>query len=117
MQKTRAHCKGNPPYLFNVDFSYNNYQTVTAGIYYNVFGRRLEEVSLGGTPDVYEKGRSTLDLTLAKKWGPYKAKLSAKNILDEPIEKSYRYAGTDYTASQYYRGRTFSLSLSYGIGK
>ena len=114
---TRA-LQGQSPYLFNVDFSYNNYQTgMTAGIYYNVFGRRLEEVSLGGTPDVYEKGRSTLDLTLAKKWGPYKAKLSAKNILDEPIEKSYRYAGTDYTASQYYRGRTFSLSLSYGIGK
>ena len=114
---TRA-LQGQSPYLFNVDFSYNNYQTgTTAGIYYNVFGRRLEEVSLGGTPDVYEKGRSTLDLTLAKNWGPYKAKLSAKNILDEPIEKSYRYAGTDYTASQYYRGRTFSLSLSYGIGK
>ena len=57
---TRA-LQGQSPYLFNVDFSYNNYQTqeMTAGIYYNVFGRRLEEVSLGGTPDVYEKGRST----------------------------------------------------------
>ena len=114
---TRA-LQGQSPYLFNIDLSYNNYQTgTTAGIYYNVFGRRLEEVSLGGTPDVYEKERSTLDLTLAKKWGPYKAKLSAKNILDKAIEKNYRYAGTDYTASQYYRGRTFSLALSYNIEK
>ncbi len=110
--------QGQSPYLVNLDLSYENYQTgTTAGIFYNIFGRRLEEVSLGGTPDVYEKARATLDLTLSKKWGAYRIKLGAKNILDEAVEKAYRYAGTDYTASQYYKGRTFSLSLSYGVGK
>ncbi len=110
--------QGQSPYLLNLDLSYDNYQTgTTAGVYYNLFGRRLEEVSLGGTPDVYEKARSTLDLTLAKKWGVYKVKLSAKNVLDNAVEKAYRYAGTDYTASQYYKGRTLSFSLTYGVGR
>jgi TonB-dependent receptor len=114
---TRA-LQGQSPVLLNLDLSYDNYHTgTTAGLYYNFFGRRLEEVSLGGTPDVYEQARGTLDLTLAQKWGAYKIKFGAKNLLDSKIEKAYDYQGINYTASQYRKGRTLSLSFSYAIGR
>ena len=42
--------QGQSPFLVNLDLSYDHFATGTAaGIYYNIFGRRLAEVSLGGT--------------------------------------------------------------------
>ena len=106
--------QGQSPFLLNLNLSYDNFKSgTTAGLFYNLFGQRLEEVSLGGTPDVFEKARGTLDLTFSQRWQVYKIKLSAKNLLDESVEKAYRYQGTDYIASQYHRGRSFSLSVSY----
>ena len=106
--------QGQSPFLLNLNLSYDNFATGTAaGIYYNMFGRRLAEVSLGGTPDVFEEERGTLDCTFSQQWHEYKIKLSAKNLLDSSFAKAYRYQGTDYIASQYYQGRSFSISLGY----
>ncbi len=106
--------QGQSPFLLNLDLSYDNFNTGTAaGVYYNIFGRRLAEVSLGGTPDVYESARATLDFTCSKKWHEFKIKFSAKNLLDSSFEKAYRYQGIDYIANDYTRGRSFSLSLGY----
>ena len=106
--------QGQSPFLFNLDFSYDNFATGTAaGIYYNVFGRRLAEVSLGGTPDVFEEMRGTLDGTISQQWHDYKIKLSAKNLLNSSFARAYRYQGNDYISSQYRKGRSFSISVSY----
>ena len=106
--------QGQSPFLINLDLSYDNFATGTAaGIYYNIFGRRLAEVSLGGTPDVFEEVRGTLDCTFSQQWQEYKIKLSAKNLLDSSFEKAYRYQDIDYISSQYYKGRSFSISVSY----
>lgn len=106
--------QGQSPFLLNLDLSYDNFATGTAaGLYYNLFGRRLAEVSLGGTPDVFEEVRGTLDCTFSQQWHEYKIKLSAKNLLDASFEKAYRYQGRDYIASQYYKGRSFSIAVSY----
>ena len=71
--------QGQSPFLINLDLSYDNFATGTAvGIYYNIFGRRLAEVSLGGTPDVFEEVHGTLDCTFSQQWQEYKIKLSAK---------------------------------------
>ena len=106
--------QGQSPFLLNLNLSYDNFATGTAaGIYYNLFGRRLAEVSLGGTPDVFEERRGTLDCTFSQQWHEYKIKLSAKNLLDSSFAKAYRYQGNDYIASQYYKGRSFSIAVSY----
>ena len=61
--------QGQSPFLVNLDLSYDHFATGTAaGIYYNIFGRRLAEVSLGGTPDVFEEMRGTLDCTFSQQW-------------------------------------------------
>ena len=106
--------QGQSPFLINLDLSYDNLNTGTAaGLYYNIFGRRLAEISLGGTPDVFESARATLDLTFSQQWSEFKLKFSAKNLLDSSFEKTYRYQGIDYIANDYSKGRSFSLSISY----
>ena len=111
---SRRSLQGQSPFLLNLDFSYDNFATGTAaGIYYNIFGRRLAEVSLGGTPDVFEEMRGTLDCTISQQWHEYKLKLSAKNLLNPSFAKAYRYQGINYISSQYHKGRSFSISVSY----
>ena len=57
--------------------------------------------------------RGTLDCTFSQQWHEYKIKLSAKNLLDSSFEKAYRYQDNDYISSQYYKGRSFSIAVSY----
>ncbi|MDA0333698.1 MAG: outer membrane beta-barrel protein [bacterium] len=110
--------QGQSPYVVNLDISYDNFETRTAaGLYYNIFGRRLSEVSLGGTPNVYEEPRSTVDFTLAKGIGTlYSLKFAARNLLDPAYRFVYPFKGTDYIAQEYHQGRSFSLSLAYKLG-
>lgn len=60
--------QGQSPYLLNLGFSYSD---AAAGwsstIMFNRSGQRIETVGAFGIPDVYENGRSILDLQLAKK--------------------------------------------------
>jgi outer membrane receptor protein involved in Fe transport len=54
--------------------------------YYNVFGRRIEEVGRLGLPDVYQEPFHSVDLVLS--WEPTEHltfKLTAKNVLDQRV--------------------------------
>ncbi len=107
--------QGQSPYLFNVNFAYQNYDMGTSvSVYYNVFGERLSAVSLGGTPNVYEQPRGMLDLILSQKlFGGFSAKFAAKNLLNEAVEHVHHFEGTDYIYSRFNTGRDFSFGISY----
>ncbi len=122
--------QGQSPYIFNVNLSYSNPNSgTTSGIYYNVFGDRLSEVSLGGTPDVYEFSRpdlrfnATQDLfrlfgTKDSQGNPMsglKLKFSASNLLDSDIYKAQEFKGKEFVNVRYKLGRSFSLGLSYSL--
>ena len=110
----RRPLQGQSPFLLNLDLGYDNFETgMGVSLFYNLFGRRLDEVSLGGTPDVFEEARGTMDMTFSQQWHSYKIKFKANNLLDAPIQKAYRYQGVDYIANHHQKGRSFSLSLSY----
>jgi outer membrane receptor protein involved in Fe transport len=111
--------QGQSPFLLNLDLSYDNLQNgLAAGLYYNLFGDRLAEVSLGGTPDVYEKAHGTLDLTFSMPVNhAYRLKFSASNLLDSPYREIYRYKGKEFTAQRYQTGRSFSLGLTYAMSR
>lgn len=115
---TSRSLQGQSPYVLNLDISYDSFERgIGAGLYYNLFGRRLSEVSLGGTPDVYEEARGTLDFTLSKSIGAlYQLKFGASNLLNPAVRYIYPYQGTDFVASEYTTGRSFSLSLTYKLG-
>ncbi len=109
--------QGQSPYILNLDFGYDNLKTGTAvSVFYNIFGERLSEVSLGGTPNIYEQPRGLLDLTLSQRvWHSLTLKAGAKNLLDSEVRKVHHYKGEDYVSRSHKLGRTFSLSLTYNV--
>lgn len=109
--------QGQSPYIINLDLSYVNYDLgMDAGLHYNVFGKRLSDVSLGGTPDIYEQPRNMLNFTFSQRLiENLNIKFSARNILDARMEKLYRYKGQEYYNTQYDLGTSFSLGFSYSF--
>ena len=116
--------QGQSPYLLNTNLSYGDGRT-TAGLFFNVFGRRLSRVSLAETPDVYEIARPELDFTFSREvFGPWTLKLAAKNILNVPFREEYNSDGVTslvppgfddfrYTYQEYNPGTTFSVGISF----
>lgn len=115
--KNTRELQGQSPYIVNLELAYDNYKTGTsAGIFYNVFGERLSEVSLGGTPNVFEQPRPELNLTLSQRVLPgLNAKFAAKNLLDSSVRKTHEFKGTEYVFRSYQTGRVYSLGLSYSV--
>jgi TonB-dependent receptor len=109
--------QGQSPYILNLNLDYDNPKLgLSSSLYYNVFGERLAEVSLGGTPDVYEQPLHMLNFFISKSLiDNVKIKVSVDNILDSKNEKIHEYKGEEYIFSQYSIGRTFSLGLSYDL--
>ncbi|MGI9175219.1 MAG: TonB-dependent receptor domain-containing protein, partial [Rhodothermales bacterium] len=88
--------QGQSPYTLNADLSYANFESgTTAGLYFSAFGDRLANVSLGGTPDVYERSSPQLDFTLSQEvFSGWSVKFSAKNLLDSSFEETYRFTSS-----------------------
>ena len=108
---TRA-LQGQSPYVVNLDMAYQAPGTTISAIY-NVFGRRLSDVSLGGTPNIYERPFHSIDLIASQqltRWVRLKA--TVRNLLDARVERAYPFKGQDYLASSYRPGRSASLSLT-----
>lgn len=115
--KSTRSLQGQSPFLLNLDLTYDNFYSGTStGIYYNIYGRRLSEVSLGGTPNVFEEPRATLDYTFSQKVNSFFSfKISAKNLLNSKTRLVYPFKDIDYVAQEYKQGRTFSLGMSYKV--
>jgi len=109
--------EGQSPFLVNLDLSYENPNRGSViGLYYNIFGERLVTVSEGAAPDIFERARTTIDLTYSQRVkGGVSVKLSVKNLLDADIKVSQQFKDVEYIYGKYRRGRTFSISLRYAI--
>lgn len=105
------------PFIINADLSYDNATTgtqVTLSWYYAA--ERLALVVNNGY-DIYEQPAPSLDFVLSQKLGrKWTLKLTARNLLNPDIQRSYAVSGaedTHYLYSSYTRGISFDLSLSY----
>lgn len=107
---------GQSPFVINFNLNYVNPESGWDGIIaFNFFDDRLSTTGVQGTPDIYERGRGTLDLSISKKIGRVQLKLRARNLLDPNYDRYSEFLGQEYLYSRYQRGRTISLGLSYGI--
>ncbi len=108
---------GQSDYVINGNLSYDNYRSGTMiSIYYNVFGKRLSEVAIGGTPDIYEASRHIFDINLSQKiWNGITLGITAKNLLNSKVKKLHTFNDKEYIVNQYSLGRSFSLKLNYSI--
>ncbi|MCB0760562.1 MAG: TonB-dependent receptor [Flavobacteriales bacterium] len=105
---------GQSPYIINAMLSYEPEKLgLMTALSYNIQGPQLVLVTKGGTPDVYQTPRGSLDFTLSKSFGKhFNVGVKANNLLDQAYQKVYQYNGQDYFWSNYKLGRTYSLSLS-----
>lgn len=108
---------GQSDFVFNANLSYrtadeNSWDAILA---YNYFSDRLQSIGRPGSPDIFEQGRSQLDLSVSKNFNNLKVSLRAKNLIDPDFRSYSTFLGQEYDFTRYQRGRTFSLSLSYGI--
>jgi outer membrane receptor protein involved in Fe transport len=108
---------GQAPYIVN---TYLNYSLERFGLdsrlVYNTSGPELSIIVRGGTPNVYEAPRQTMDLVLTKTFGPkISMSFKAKNLFNSSFKKYYTYLGEEYIYSDYKLGRTFSFGFSYKL--
>jgi hypothetical protein len=102
---------GQSPYVANLALGYDSEATgISAYVYYNVFGRRIQDVGRLGLPDVYEEPFQALDATLFWK-APVglTVGVSASNLLFQPVLLTQ--GGRDFSRAE--RGANFGLSLSW----
>lgn len=108
---------GQSPYVLNVDLTYDNDATgISSTLFYNIYGKRLAENVLGGTPDVYEEPFAALNYSISRRITDHiKMKLSAKNMLDSKERLVQTYRGNDFVRSESSKGRSYTLGLTYSL--
>ena len=104
-----------PEFVINGDLTWDNFASGTSiTLNGGVTGRRLVLVGLA-SPDEYEEPAPYLDLSISQKFGRrWKAKFSAKNLLD-PIYKTTATwpEGGTVPIKTYKKGMSFGLSVAY----
>ena len=93
--------------------------TKVATVLFNRFGRRLDAFGGLALPDVYEEGRTQLDLTVEQRLPRgFEMKLSATRLLGQEVRYTQSFPNGDtVTTRQYDLGRAVSLSLSWEPGR
>lgn len=101
--------QGQSPYVANVQLFYDRpQQKVTAGLIYNIVGKRITEVGTNARPDVYEQPVHQVDFVLNQNFGRWAYGARALNLLD-PVSRSTQ-GGEVVRARQ--RGRSYVFNLT-----
>lgn len=114
--------QGQSPYILNANLAYVNSELgLDAAVSYNVFGDRLAYVGREGTPDIYEKSRHSLDLSITKKFkNGISFGFTGTNLLDALYRTASKFTNSqgqtnEFVYAQYQLGRTLGFSLGYQI--
>ncbi len=102
---------GQPPYIVNVQLGIAPPDThLTFGVYYNVFGSRLEDVGRLGLPDTYLEPFHSVDVSASWEPDPHlKIRLTAQNVLFQRRELRQG----DFVVLGYHPGTQVTLSCAY----
>jgi len=128
IERDRA-MQGQSPYLVNVGLFYNSERFGTSvSVLYNIIGDRIRITGeamqniLEDIPDVYEKHRHQVDVTVTKIFSKkIQIKAGVRDLLSSPVESYQPYAnisGEDdlkMTVRKYTPGRNFSVNLTYNF--
>lgn len=108
--------QGQSPYIINVALSYAAPELQWDNtISFNQWGDRLSFVTGALQPDVYEASRPNLNFVSRKKVGDFSLSFKANNLLNMDYRKIQTYNDVDYVYESFRLGRTFSLSVTYGL--
>ncbi len=109
--------QGQSNYLANAALNYVNPDLdIDAIIAFNIFGERLDDISSGTNPDIFEQPRPQLDFSISKGFGDHiGVKPSAQNLLNPNTRTFMEYRGNRFDITRFRTGRVFSVGLSYSI--
>jgi hypothetical protein len=107
--------QGQSPYTVNASLSWQSTNGGTElGLYYNVFGERIEAAGGSGVPDITQQPRNVLDFTVSHRvTESLSLKLKAENLLNEPYQWTQEANGIRRVQRTFKTGQSFGLSLSY----
>lgn len=107
---------GQSDIVANANLSFRTPETGwDAIVAYNYFSDRLQSIGAVGSPDIFEQGRSQLDLSVSKTINNFKLSFRARNLLNPDFKTFSEFQGQEYIFSQYTRGRDISLGVSYSL--
>jgi hypothetical protein len=102
---------GQSPYVANLSVGYSSEDNgLSAYLYYNVFGRRLQDVGRDGLPDVYEMPFHSVDMSAFWKIDSHwTLGISGTNLLLQPT----RVKQDEFNYSRYNKGSTYGAKLAW----
>ncbi len=106
--------QGQSPYIVNANLSWAPERygfDVTAA--FNIFGDRIAFNGNEGTPDIFERARGSLDVSLGTDIGPLGVRLAGTNLLNPKYETFAEFGGQDFIYSSFRRGTQVSLAIGY----
>lgn len=108
---------GQSPYIINSMINYTNDSIgLSINASFNVSGEKLVLITPGGTPDVYDQPRPSLDLSINYKLSEkINLNMKARNLLDPEYRQIYSYNNQEYDFQSFNRGRLFSFGISYNF--
>lgn len=107
---------GQSDFVANANLSFRTPESGWDAILaYNYFSDRLQSIGAVGSPDIFEQGRSQLDLSVSKQINRFKVSLRARNLINPDYKTFSDFQGQEYIFSQFTRGREVSLGVSYGL--
>jgi TonB-dependent receptor len=119
LEQNKRDMEGQPEELLNLNLTWNKEDWgTTAGVFYNARGDMLRAGAAvgdgGATPNIYDKSREWLNISLTQKIGPHlSVRLQAKNVTDPTIQQVYREPdGTETNRRKGKQGVTYSISVS-----
>lgn len=114
--------QGQAPYVINAGLYYDNSIGTSINLSYNRSGDKISEVGRIGFENVYEMGRSLLDLSISQKFlRNFEVKFTAKDLMNEDLIFTQKVksnsVATDATIEKVVRriktGIGYSLSFGY----
>lgn len=114
----KRNLQGQSPFLINTSLNYTNSDKgLQTGLFFNMQGKTLEVVGLGGVPDVFTLPFESLNFTLNKAFGENKKSsidIKISNILGAEVESVYQsFQAEDRIFSLRQPGTEFSIGYSY----
>lgn len=108
---------GQAPYIFNIILQYINKKIGNeTSLSFNVSGKKLNQIALVATPDIYEKPVPMLNFkTIQRLDSRFSMNFTVQNMLNSSIVKTQDFKGKEYITEKYPLGVLFQAGIAYTI--
>lgn len=107
---------GQAPYVVNAMLSYQNEGGTSANLAFNITGPRISYISIGGTPNIYELPRASLNFNIQHEFNNgLGLRFSAKNLLNAKYQQAITFKDQEYYVQSNDLGMDFSLGVNFKL--